>query len=48
LAGKEVTFEYSSDSNTVPNYNSKSSYEFDFGLDPIEPESEHNSTEEPL
>jgi hypothetical protein len=45
---KDIIFEYSSDSNTVPDYNSDSSYEFDFGLDPIEPESENNSTEEPL
>jgi hypothetical protein len=44
---KEIIFEYS-DSNTVPDYNSDSSYEFGFGLDPIEPESENDSTEEPL
>jgi hypothetical protein len=34
-AGKEIVFEYSSDSNAVPGYNSKFSYEFDFGLDPF-------------
>jgi hypothetical protein len=47
-AGKKITSEYSSDSNTVPGYNSDSSYEFDFSLDPIESESELNTTEEPL
>jgi hypothetical protein len=38
-AGKETISEYSSDSNTVPGYNSDSSYEFDFSSDPIEYES---------
>jgi hypothetical protein len=57
-AGKEIVPEYDSDSNTVPGYNSDSnplssfysdsSYEFDFGLDPDEPESENNTTEQPL
>jgi hypothetical protein len=47
-ASKEIVSEYSSDSNVVPDCNSDSSYKFDFGLDPIEPESELNSTEEPL
>jgi hypothetical protein len=57
-AGKEIVPEYDSDSNTVPGYNSASnplsgfysdsSYEFDFGSDPDEPESENNSTEQPL
>jgi hypothetical protein len=57
-AGKEVVPEYDSDSNTVPGYNSDSnplsgfysdsSYEFDFGSDPDEPESEKNTTEQPL
>jgi hypothetical protein len=47
-----------SNSNTVPDYNSDSnplsgfyldsSYEFDFGSDPDEPESENNTTEQPL
>jgi hypothetical protein len=57
-AGKEIVPEYDSDSNTVPGYNSDSnplsgfysdsSYEFDFGSDPDEPESENNTTEQPL
>jgi hypothetical protein len=56
-AGKEIVPEYDSDSNTVPGYNSDSnplsgfysdSYEFDFGSDPNEPESESNTTEQPL
>jgi hypothetical protein len=57
-AGKEIVPEYDSDSNTVPGYNSDSnplsgfysdsSYEFDFGLDPDEPESENNTIEQPL
>jgi hypothetical protein len=40
--GKEIV------SSTVPEYNSDSSYEFDFGSDPIETEFELNMTEEPL
>jgi hypothetical protein len=57
-ASKEVVPEYDSDSNTVTGYNSDSnplsgfysdsSYEFDFGSDPDEPESENNTTEQPL
>jgi hypothetical protein len=47
-AGKEIVSEYSSDFNVVPGYNSDSSYEFDFGSDPIESEFELNTTEEPL
>jgi hypothetical protein len=57
-AGKEIVPEYNSDSDTAPGYNSDShplsgfysdsSYEFDFGSDPDEPESENNSTEQPL
>jgi hypothetical protein len=47
-AGKEIIFEYNSDSNTIPGYYSDSSYEFDFGLNPDEPESENNTTEQPL
>jgi hypothetical protein len=57
-AFKEIVSEYNSDSNTVPSYNSDSnpvsgsysdSYEFDFGSDPDEPESENNTTtEQPL
>jgi hypothetical protein len=57
-AGKEPVPEYDSDSNTAPGYAldsnplfgfySDSAYEFDFGSDPEEPESEDNSTEQPL
>jgi hypothetical protein len=57
-AGKEIVSEYNSDSNTVPGYNSdsnpisgyysNSSYEFDFGVDPDEPESENHTTEQPM
>jgi hypothetical protein len=57
-AGKEIVPEYDSDSNTTLGYNSDSnplsgfysdsSYEFDFGSDPDEPESENNTTEQPL
>jgi hypothetical protein len=57
-ADKEIIPEYDSDSNTVPGYNSNSnplsgfysdsSYEFDFGSDPDEPESENNTTYQPL
>jgi hypothetical protein len=58
LASKEIVPDYDLDSNTVPSYNSDSnplsgfysdsSYEFDFGSDPDEPESENNTTEQPL
>jgi hypothetical protein len=47
-AGKEIASEYSSDSNPASSNYSDSSYEFDFGLDLTEPESEINTTEEPL
>jgi hypothetical protein len=59
-ASKEIVPEYNSDSDTAPGYNSDSnplsgfysdsSYEFDFGSDPDEPEpeSENNTTEQPL
>jgi hypothetical protein len=57
-AGKEPVPEYNSDSDTAPGHASDSSplsefysnpdYEFDFGSDPEEPESEDNSTELPL
>jgi hypothetical protein len=47
-AGKEIASEYSSDSNPAFGYYSDSSYEFDFGSDPTELESEINTTEEPL
>jgi hypothetical protein len=44
----EIVSEYNSDSNTVLGYNSDSSYEFDFGSDPDEPEPENNTTEQLL
>jgi hypothetical protein len=57
-AGKEPVPEYISDSDTAPGHAPDSSplsefysnpdYEFDFGLDPEEPETEDNSTELPL
>jgi hypothetical protein len=57
-AGKEPVPEYNSDSDATPDRSSDSSplsefysnpdYEFDFGSDPEEPESEDNSTELPL
>jgi hypothetical protein len=57
-AGKEPVPEYNSDSNTAPGhasdsnplsrFYSDSAYEFDFGSDPENPESEDNSTEHPL
>jgi hypothetical protein len=57
-AGKEPVPEYNSDSDTAPDhasdsnplsgFYSDSAYEFDFGSDPEDPESEDNSTEQPL
>jgi hypothetical protein len=57
-AGKEPVPEYNSDSDTAPGhasdsnplseFYSDSAYEFDFGLDPEDPESDGNSTEHPL
>jgi hypothetical protein len=57
-AGKEPVPEHDSDSDTAPGHTSDSNplsgfysdsaYEFDFGSDPEEPESEDNSTEQPL
>jgi hypothetical protein len=57
-AGKEPALEYSSDSDATPDrapdsnplseFYSNPDYEFDFGSDPEEPESEDNSTELPL
>jgi hypothetical protein len=56
-AGKEIASEYSdsnpvsdynSDSNPVSDYYSDSSYEFDFGADPDELESDTYTTEQPL
>jgi hypothetical protein len=47
-AGKEIVSDYTSDSNPVSGYYSDSSYEFDFGSDPDEPEFEIATTEQPL
>jgi hypothetical protein len=57
-AGKEPVLEYNSDSGTTPShasdsnplfgFYSDSTYEFDFGSDPEDPESEDNTTEQPL
>jgi hypothetical protein len=57
-AGKELVPEYDSDSDTAPGHASDSNplfgfysdtvYEFDFGSDLEDPESEDNSTEQPL
>jgi hypothetical protein len=57
-AGKEPAPEYNSDSDTAPGhasdsnplfgFYSNSAYEFDFGSDSEDPESEDNSTEQPL
>jgi hypothetical protein len=57
-AGKEPLPEYNSDPDTAPGhvsdsnplsgFYSDSTYEFDFGSDPEDPESEGNSTEQPL
>jgi hypothetical protein len=47
-ADKEVVFDYTSDSNPGSGYYSDSSYEFDFGSDPDEPESKNSTTEQPL
>jgi hypothetical protein len=57
-ASKEPVPEYNSDSDTAPghasdsnplaNFYSDSAYEFDFGSDPEDPESEDNTTEQPL
>jgi hypothetical protein len=57
-AGKEPVPEYNSDSDTAPGHTSDSNplsgfysdsaYEFDFGSDPEDPESEDNTTEQPL
>jgi hypothetical protein len=47
-AGKEIVSDYTSDSNPAPGYYSDSSYEFDFGSNPDEPEFEISTTEQPL
>jgi hypothetical protein len=56
--GKEPVLEYNSDSDTAPGHSSDSNplsgfysdsaYEFDFGSDPEDPESEDNTTKQPL
>jgi hypothetical protein len=46
-ADKEIVSDYSSDSNPTSGYHSDS-YEFNFGSDPDEPESENSTTEQPL
>jgi hypothetical protein len=47
-ARKEITSEYDSDSNPISGYYGDSSYEFGFGADPDEPESETYTMEQPL
>jgi hypothetical protein len=47
-AGKEIVSDYTSDSNPISGYYSDSSYEFDFGSDPDEPESEISTNKQPL
>jgi hypothetical protein len=47
-ASKEIVSDYDSDSNPVSGYYSDSSYEFDFGSDPDESESENSPIEQPL
>jgi hypothetical protein len=47
-AGKEIVSDYASDSNPGSGHYSDFSYEFDFGSDPDEPESENPMTEQPL
>jgi hypothetical protein len=45
---KEIVSDYTSDSNPASGYYSNSSYEFDFGSDTDEPDSENSTTEQPL
>jgi hypothetical protein len=47
-AAKEIVSDYNSDSNPISGYYSDSSYEFNFGSDPNEPESDNSPTEQPL
>jgi hypothetical protein len=47
-ASKEIVSDYASDSNPDSGYYSDSSYEFDFGSNPDEPESENPMTKQPL
>jgi hypothetical protein len=44
----DTTLGRASDSNPLSGFYSDSTYEFDFGLDPDDPESEDNTTEQPL
>jgi hypothetical protein len=47
-AGKDIVSDYASNSNPGSGYYPSSSYEFTFGSDPDEPESENPTTEQPL
>jgi hypothetical protein len=47
-AAKEIASEDNSDSNPISGYQSDSSYEFNFGADPDEPESETYTMEQQL
>jgi hypothetical protein len=47
-ADKEIVSDYTSDSNPASGYYPESSYEFDFGSDPDDPESENSTTKQPL
>jgi hypothetical protein len=47
-ACNEIVSDYTSDSNPFSGYYSDSYYEFEFGSDPDEPESENSTTEKPL
>jgi hypothetical protein len=47
-AGKKTISDHTSDSNPASGYYSDSSYEFDFGLNPDEPESEISTMKKPL
>jgi hypothetical protein len=47
-AGKEIVSDYSADSNPASGYYSDSSYEFNFGSNPDELESENTMTDQPL
>jgi hypothetical protein len=47
-ASKKIVSDFTSDSNPTSSHYSDSSYEFDFGSDPDEPESENSTTEQPL
>jgi hypothetical protein len=47
-AGRKIVSDYALDSNPGSSYYSDSSYEFNFGSDPDEPESENPTTEQLL